>query len=408
MAQDMTASREMGVPPGGFSRGRKLLCVALLVLLGFSLGCSEFVVIGIEPELAVAFDVDLARVGQLISSFALTYAVATPVLALSTGRFRRYQLLVAYSALFCVGNLVAAIATAFDVLLVSRVVIGSVSGALLGVGVTYLPELVGPRRVSIAISVVYAAFSVAMVISTSLAKIIADTLNWHAAMVGTLALAVLTCLLLVALLPRSGATDAPATVREQAVLLKEPAILCGMAIFVFGVGSVYTFYGYITPYLEDVLGMDTAAASATLMGYGAMTLVSNLVAGWLDARFGMRAELVTFPVQALILVLLSLVGPQMPAALVLIFAVGLSMYLLSVPIISMFMRIATERHPKALTLASSIEPMAFNVGIAFGTAVGGAVVSGPGMGVSGYVGAVFSLVACVLVAITLRVDRRKG
>ena len=142
------------------------------------------------------------------------------------------------------------------------------------------------------------------------------------------------------------------------------------------------------------------------MGYGAMTLASNLIAGWLDARFGMRAELVTFPVQALLLAALSLVGPAMPWALVLIMAVGLSMYLLSVPIISMFMRIATERHPKALTLASSIEPMAFNVGIAFGTAVGGVVVSGPGMGVSGYVGAAFSLVACALVALTLRIDRR--
>ena len=387
------------------SRSRRLLCVGLLVLLGFSLGCSEFVVIGIEPELAAAFDVSLARVGELISSFALTYAVATPVLALSTGRFRRFQLLVAYALLFCAGNVVAALATDFEMLLVSRVLIGGVSGALLAVGVTYLPELVGHGRVSMAISVVYAAFSVAMVISTSLAKIIADTLDWHVAMAATLVLAVATCALLVALLPRQGATDEPATVAEQAVLLKEPAVICGMAIFVFGVGSVYTFYGYITPYLEQVLGMDTAAASATLMGYGAMTLVSNLAAGWLDARFGMRALLVTFPVQAAVLVALSAVGAAMPVALVVIMLVGLTMYLLSVPVIGLFMGIARERHPKALTLASSLEPMAFNVGIAFGTAVGGAVVTGLGMGWSGYVGAAFSIVACALVGVTLWLGR---
>ena len=388
------------------SRSRKLLCVALLVLLGFSLGCSEFVVIGIEPELSAAFGVSLAEVGHLISSFALTYAVATPLLALTTGRFRRHTLLVAYCALFCLGNVVAALPGSFGVLLASRVLVGGVSGALLAVGVTYLPELVGPGRVSIAISVVYAAFSVAMVISTSIAKIVADALSWHVAMVGTLVLAVVTCALLVTLLPRAGATDAPSTVREQAQLLREPQILCGMAIFVFGVGSVYTFYGYITPYLEQVLGMDTAAASATLMAYGFMTLASNLIAGWLDARFGMRSHLVTFPLQAILLVLLSLVGPAMPAALVVILAIGLSMYLLSVPVISMFMRLATERHPKALTLASSLEPMAFNVGIAFGTAVGGAVVSGPGMGVTGYVGAAFSLFACALSALTIRLNRR--
>ena len=359
---------------------RKALCVGLLVLLGFSLGCSEFVVIGIEPELATAFGVSLARVGELISVFALTYAVATPLLALSTGRFRRFQLLVAYSVLFCLGNLVAAVATGFSALLVSRVLIGGVSGALLAVGVTYLPELVGPKRVSIAISVVYAAFSVAMV--------------------------VVTCALLVALLPRQGATDEPATVREQAALLTEPAVLCGMAIFVFGVGSVYVFYGYITPYLEQVLGMDTAAASATLMVYGLMTLVSNLAAGWLDARFGMRTLLVAFPVQAALLVLLSLVGSAMPAALVVVMAIGLSMYLLSVPVIGLFMKIVAVRHPKALTLASSLEPMAFNVGIAFGAAVGGAVVMGPGMGATGYVGAVFSLAACGLAALTMRLGRR--
>ena len=389
------------------TRSRRNLCVALLVVLGFSLGCSEFVVIGIEPELARSFDVSLARVGELISSFALTYAVATPALALSTGRFRRYQLLVAYSALFCAGNVVAALSTSFEVLLASRVVIGAVSGALLAVGVTYLPELVDDeRRVPIAISVVYAAFSVAMVISTSLAKMVADAFGWHLALEATLVLAVVTCVALVAVLPRSGATDEPATVREQAVILREPVVLSGMAIFVFGVGAVYTFYGYITPYLEQVLGMDTAAASATLMAYGGMTLVSNLAAGWLDARFGLRALLVAFPLQAAVLAALSAVGGAMPAALVAIMAVGLGMYLLSVPVISLFMRVARERHPKALTLASSLEPMAFNVGIAFGTAVGGAVVMGPGMGASGYVGAAFSLVALLLVALTLRFDRR--
>lgn len=388
------------------SRSRKLLCVGLLVLLGFSLGCSEFVVIGIEPELAAAFDVSLARVGELISSFALTYAVATPVLALSTGRFRRFQLLVAYAVLFCVGNVVAAVAPDFEVLLASRVVIGAVSGALLAVGVTYLPELVAPGRVSMAISVVYAAFSVAMVISTSLAKIIADVLDWHVAMVAALVLAVVTCSLLVLVLPRQGETDEPATVAEQAVLLKEPAVLCGMAIFVFGVGSVYTFYGYVTPYLEQVLGMDTAGASATLMAYGAMTLVSNLAAGWLDVRFGLRTLVVSFPLQAVVLAAVSVAGAAMPAALVAIMAVGLSMYLLSVPVIGLFMGIARERHPKALTLASSLEPMAFNVGIAFGTAVGGAVVMGPGMGVSGYVGAAFSLVAWVIALVTIRLGKR--
>lgn len=385
---------------------RALLCVALIVVLGFALGCSEFVVIGVEAEIAASYDVILARVGELISCFAIAYAVLTPVLALTTGRFRRYQLLVAYAVIFCAANLLQALAPSFAVLLVSRVLIGGVSGALLALGVTYLPELVAQGRISFAISVVYAAFSVAMVVITSVGKLVAAVAAWRIIMVVTCVLAVVVSVALVLVLPRSGATDEPATFREQAGLLVEPQVLTCIAIFVFGVGSVYVLYGYVTPYLEEVLGMDAFAASGVLMAYGAMCFVSNLVSGWIDARFGMRALLVTFPVQALLLAGLCCAGSAAPLAVALILAIGLTMYFVSVPCISFFMGTAARRHPKALTLASSLEPMSFNIGIAAGTALGGAVVTELGMPWVGAVGAACSVVACGLVAVTLRLTRR--
>lgn len=384
------------------------LCLALLVALGFSLGCSEFVVIGIEPQLADAFGVTLARAGQTIGCFAIAYAALTPVLALCTGRFRRHQLLVGYSAVFVAGNAWQALASGFAALLASRVLIGAVSGALLAVGITYIPELVGVRRTSRWLSVVYAAFSVAMVVATSAGKLVADLLSWRLAPVGTLVLAVVVCVALVCVMPRCGATDEVATAREQLALFREPCVAVGMAIFVFGVGSVYVFYGYVTPYLEQVLGLGTAAASAALMGYGVVTLVSNLASGWLDARFGMRALLVTFPAQALVLLALFVIGGRTTGGLVAIMLVGLSMYLASVPCVSMFMATARERCPKALTLASSLEPVSFNVGIAFGTVVGGGVVGGLGLAHVGLVGACFSLLAWGIAAVAVRLGRRRG
>lgn len=349
----------------------------------------------------------LAQAGELISSFAITYAVLTPVLAIATGRFRRFQLLVAYAAVFCAANLVQAMAPTFAVLLLSRVLIGAVSGAFLAVGVTYIPELLGPERMSMGISVVYAAFSVAMVIATSAGKMVAELLTWRIAMWASLVLAVVTCALLVALLPREGATDVPATMAEQAGLLAEPQIITGILIFVFGVGSVYVFYGYVTPYLEQVLGLSPMGASAALMGYGVVCFFSNLLSGWVDARFGMRALIVTFPVLAALLFGLWALGPAMPAALVVVMGIALLMYVASVPCISAFMEAARRSHPKALTLASSLEPMSFNIGIAFGTAAGGAVVSGPGIASVGLVGGAFALVALALVIVTLRLLKRR-
>ncbi len=245
----------------GVTPGRARLCVALLVLMGFALGCSEFIVIGIESNLAEEMGVSLATVGQLISLFALPYAVMTPVLALATGRFRRYTMMLVYLALFCVGNVLSAFAPSFDVLLAARVLLGSVSGALLAVGVTFIPELVGAKRSSGALTLVYASYSVALIVATSLGKILASTVGWHVAMDGTLVLSLVASSLLAACMPRSGQTDEPATVREQARLLGEPSIIAGMLVFVFGIGSVYTFYGYVTPYMEQVLGMDAVAVS---------------------------------------------------------------------------------------------------------------------------------------------------
>lgn len=384
---------------------RTRLCLALLVLLGFSLGASEFVVIGIESDLATELNVSLSTVGQLISMFAMPYAIMTPLLALSTGRFKRYTLLWVYSIVFVVGNIMMAVAPSFGVLLAARIMLGSVAGALLALGVTYIPELVEPKRASMALSIVYAAFSVAMVVVTSLGKILADTVGWHVAMDGTLILAVVTCALVLGFMPRSGSTDEPATFGEQAALFKEPCIITGMLIFLFGIGSVYVFYGYITPYLEEVLGMGTVEASTTLMVYGVFCLVSNILGGWIDSRFGMPALVPLFVVQGAVMLGLYFAGSAMPLSLVLIFCVALLMYLYSVAVISMFMRVARRRHPKAMTLASSLEPLSFNLGISFGTAVGGAVVSSVGLPNVGLVGATLSLVACALVILTIRLDK---
>ena len=390
------------------SPARRNLCVLLLVVMGFILGSSEFIVIGIEQQVADAFSVPLARVGGLVSAFALSYAILTPILALTTGRFRRFTLLVGYSVVFCAGNLLAALAPTFELLYAARLVLGAVSGGLLAVGVTYLPELMDPKRTPFAISLVYGAFSVAMVLSTSIGKMIAELSSWHVAMWAVLAVAVVVCLALVAVLPRAGETDEPATVRDQIGLLAEPQVLTGMAIFVFGVGGVYVFYAFITPYLEQVLGLSPFQASAVLMVYGVMCIISNMLSGVLDSRAGMRGLVPVFVIQTGLLLALYALGSTMPLALAVVLAIGVSMYVLSVPCITMFMRVARQRHPKAMMLASSVEPTAFNIGISFGTAVGSAVVAGPGMASAGLVGASFSVVALVLTLVTMRIDRRRG
>lgn len=390
------------------SKARAKLCIALLAVLGFSLGVSEFVPIGIESELADYYGVSLSQAGQAISIFALFYAVMTPTLALSTGRFKRYHMLIAYCIVFVLGNLLSSIAASFGMLLAARVIMGSVSGALLAVGVTYIPELCGFDRVPMVLSVVYGAFSIALVLATSLGKIFAATIGWHAIIDAAFVLSVATCAALIAFMPKTSSTDAPATFREQVKLLGEPCIVVGMLIFVFSVGSVYVFYGYVTPYLQQVLGLSDSAASTVLLVYGIICVASNALSGWIDARIGLKGVVAVNVLLAASLAAMWFAKASLVGALVAIAFVGLFMYASSVACISLFMKISRDRHPKALTLASSLEPLSFNIGITFGTSVGGAVIAQAGIGSVGIVGAVFALIAAGLTLLTIKLANSKG
>ncbi len=388
------------------TRKQGLICIVLLVLLAFSLGVSEFNVIGIEAELAQEFGVSLPQVGQFISLFALTYAVATPILTLITGRFKRYSLLLVYLLVFIAANLIASCAGGFETMLFARIALGLVSGTLIAVGVTYVPELVSYKKVPIVISIIYAAYSMAMIISTSVGKIMADTIGWQYVMYSSFILSVLVGAALLIFMPRSGNTDEPVTIKEQAKLLIEPSIITGVLIFVFGVGAVYVFYGYITPYLQTILGMNTIEASSTLMAFGCVCLISNLLGGVVDSKIGIKALLVLFPLLGLALIALMLSGSNVIAALISMAAIALLMYSFSVSCITLFMRIANNLHPKSLTLASSLEPLAFNIGISLGTAIGGIVVADPGLASTGGVGSVFAFVAFVMVALTIALSKK--
>ena len=337
---------------------RSMLCFVLFVLLGFSLGCSEFVVIGIEPELAENYRCSIARIGELISLFALAYAIATPLLSIFTGSFRRSTILVVYLAIFVVSNFVSATAPTYEVLLISRIVMGAVSGPLLAVATTYVPDLLGAHRSSIGISIIYAAFSIALVLATSAGR------------------------------------------------FKEPPIIFGVLLFTFGVGAVYTFYGYVAPYLETYLGFPPAQSGLILLVFGIICIVSDLISGVVDVRAGMKPIPAMLFALALALFALWLCKTNSALALVPIFLIALLMYSFSISCITMFMGVARKRHPRALVLAASIEPTSFNIGIAFGTLVGGLVVTHAGLGEVGLVGGILGVLSCICAAIARRFWQR--
>ena len=384
------------------------LPIILLICLAFALGCSEFIMLGVTPDVARSLEVPLASVGNLVGLFAGTYAVCTPVLGIATGRFRRYHLLLAYLVVYNIGNLLAAIAPVYAVLLVARVLTASVSGPLLAVGMTFVADLAPLERQPIIISWIFSGFSIAAVLGVPAGTAICSLFGWHAAFAVAFALAAVLSVALGVTMPRTGSTDVPAGVRTQLALFGEGRVLACMAISIFCAAGTYVFYTFISAYLKSVLGMNPVGISTFLMAMGASSLISNLASGVIAARWGMPGLIPAGVAQVALLLGIGAAGGLLSIACVLIFLLGVVMYLQNSPLISVFLGIARDAHPGSETLASSLQPMSFNIGIALGSAVGGAVVSGPGLALMGPVGAILAAISLALCCAYVMLAGRKA
>ena len=375
--------------------GKSRLAVYVLLALSFALGCTEFTIIGIEPDIASSLGVELSGVGNLVGYFAIAYAVCTPLLAVFTGRFRRYRLMLVYLVIFNIGNLCTMFAPVYGVLAVGRILTAAVSGALLATSLTFVPELVPGRRVASVVSLIYTGFSIASVLGVPAGKLICGAFGWNITFGVAAGLAFLVSVALVVCMPRTGATDEPSTPADQLVLVTDGRVIAGMLIFVFGAGGTYAFYTYVTPVLQDVMGLSSQAASTMLVVYGLACVASNLLSGWVAQRFGVVGLVGSCLIQAVLLALLFFTTGSLVPGLINVALIGVGMYVVNSPGQMHFLNIAQRDYPKALTMAASVQPMSFNIGIAVGSFVGGTVVAGPGLVYIGFAGAVLSVVGAV-------------
>lgn len=388
---------------------RSTLVTALLVALAFALGFAEFVLIGITPDVADDLGEPLTLIGDLVGYYALACAVATPAISLATARANRFALTAALLVVFNVGNLATLFADGYPALLVSRLLPAATSGTLLAIALTYVPDIVGPKRAARVIGLVLAGFSVSSVLGVPVGTLLADAFGWKAAYVCVFALGLAASTALLPALPRAAGTPAhgePVTLRAQLRLVRDGRVLLNTAMTLAGAAATYVFYTYLTPALESVVGLDGAAVSGVLLLVGAACVVSNLLSGWLAGRFGLRALPCTFALHAVALALLAFTLPLGFAGIANILAVALLMYVMNATVQMLYQDVARTDYPSALTFSASLHPMAFNAGIALGSLAGGFVVGAGGLLATGPAGALLALAASGLAVALVRNSHR--
>mgnify|MGYP002607247838 FL=1 len=393
-----------------YSAARTKLATVALVTVGFALGFAEFIVIGITPDIAEIYQIPLSDAGNLVGYFAVAYAVSTPIIVLSTGRFRRFPLFVIFLIVFNVGNILAILAPSYEVLMLARICTAIVSGVTLSTVMTFINDIIPQEQAPRIISFVYAGFSVASVLGTPIGTLLSDAFGIKSAFVAVEAVALLVTVLLLISVPRSGSTDVSSSVREQLVILKDRRIILVLVMKAFGMAATYVFYVYVTPILEDSVGLSVWMVSLVLFFYGGATIVSNLGSGSLAQRYGLGKLPLMFALQAVVLVLLgvSLASGNTVLCIINVVLTGVFIYHMNAPLQSYLLQVSAKDYPRALTLASAVMPTSSDIGIATGSFMGGVVATNLGFAWSGPVGAVLAVVSVAAAFMILQPESRMG
>ena len=372
------------------------LPVIVLISLSFMLGMSEFIVVGILPDIAAGLKVSEVMVGNLVSLFAFVYAPVTPIGSALSARFPRFATHLTLVGVFLTGNVLCAFAPNYGVLVVARILIALVSGTLVAIAMTYAPDVTTEQYRTKFIAWVFSGFSIASVVGVPVGTWVANTFGWrwvfHLVNVLTMALIVL----MVMVLPRNSHIVKIGFL-PQFRLFFDRRIQLGVLDVVFGAAATYVFYTYLTPIMRDEVHVPEQYLSVGLVIFGAACLWSNLYGGKLADR-GRGVEPLTHirPIYCAHAVLMAslIVTHWVPAyGALLLVVLGMFMYLQNSASQVLYMDVASQSHPGSLNLAASLNSMSFNIGIAVGSAVGGLANTHLGLMWLGPVGAIFLLCA---------------
>lgn len=380
------------------------LPVVILIASSFMLGMNEFIVVGILPDIAADLKISEVTVGNLVSLFAFVYAPVTPLGSALSARFPRFATHLTLIGIFLAGNLLCAFAPNYAVLVVARIMIALVSGTLVAVAMTYVPDVTTDRFRTKFIAWVFSGFSIASVVGVPVGTWVANTFGWRWAFHMINVLTIMLIVGMVVALPRNSHIVKIGFL-PQFRLFFDRRIQLGVLDVVCGAAASYVFYTYLTPIMRDEVHVPEQYLSVGLVIFGAACLWSNLYGGKLADR-GRGVEPLTHirPIYCAHAVLMAslVVAHWVPVyGALLLVVLGMFMYLQNSASQVLYMDVASQSHPGSLNLAASLNSMSFNIGIALGSAVGGLINGHFGLMWLGPVGALF-LVCAIVITTMLR------
>ncbi|MCA1318435.1 MFS transporter [Sutcliffiella sp. NPDC057660] len=380
------------------------LLILTLSLLTFVLGTSEFVIVGILTDISSSLSMSNAKAGTLVSAFAITFAIATPLVMSATSHFPKRKWMLALIAAFILFNALCALSTSYAMLLTFRIMTAIVTGVLISLAMIVASETMPAKKRGLAISFVFGGFTLANVVGVPIGTVVSSWFGWNATFILTTILGGLAFLASYFVLP-SKLSQVRSSIRDQFTLLTNPRILIAFFIPALGFGATYAVFTYLVPILK-VMGAPSYSISLILFVYGFISIFSNILAGKIASHNAIGRLRFVFLVQAVVLAGLFFTTGHFTLGLVNIGLMSLTAILLTTSTQLYLIDLAKIYQPNATGLAASLMPVASNVGIAFGSALGGIVYHQGGLIHVTWVGGIVAVCASLLTFLSYRLDKK--
>ncbi|MFE6715047.1 MFS transporter [Streptomyces sp. NPDC057695] len=380
------------------------LALLALAVSAFGIGTTEFVMMGLLPQVADDLGTSVPTAGYLVSAYAIGVVVGAPLLTALGSRIPRKRMLLLLMALFTVGNLASALAPGFGWLIAGRVLAGLPHGAFFGLGAVVAARLVREGRQARAVATMFLGLTVANILGVPAATLLGQHLGWRATFLVVAAVGLLAIAALARLVPHVPVDERQSLGREVRALGR-PQVLLGLLTAVFGFAGVFAVYSYLASMTTEVMGFGDSTVTIVLALFGLGMTGGALAVGPLTDRalrptlYGSLAALVL----ALVAFRFTVHVPWL--ALVTVVVLGAVGFMTTTPLQMLVMNKAKD----APTLASASNHSAFNLANAGGAWAGGAAVAaGWGWTSPALVGAGLTLVGLVIAAVAGLLDRGTG
>ncbi|WP_084385485.1 MFS transporter [Rhodococcus sp. WMMA185] len=380
------------------------LAMFALALGGFGIGTTEFVAMGLLPEMASGLGITEPTAGHVISAYALGVVVGAPLIAALAARVPRKSLLIALMAAFTVGNAATVLAPNYGLMVVSRFVAGLPHGAYFGVAALVAAHLAERGQRARAVGLVMMGLAVANVAGVPLASWLGQNLGWRSAFALAASIGLVTIGAIWRWVPALGGMHVTNPLTELGALRRTQVwmtLITGM----IGFGGMFAVYTYISTTLTGVSGLPLSFVPLALMIFGVGMIAGNLIGGLLADRALIPGLFVSMTALGVTLGAFAIASHNPYTALVLVFCVGAAGMSMVPGLQTRLMDVAAD----AQTLAASLNHAALNIANAFGAWIGGVVIAaGYGYTAPAAVGALLAVGGLTVLAAAVVMERRRG